>query len=96
MGQLNDENLINKFSNLPHKAVLGSENLGMDEERPDPYANFDGKWNPSHSGAEHSSHPSQKHEQFPGVGRDMHSANFFQMSGIPKFGKHWLDNFIPD
>ena len=31
-----------------------------------------------------------------GVGRDMKSANFFQMSGIPKFGKNWLDNFIPD
>ena len=30
------------------------------------------------------------------VGRDMKSANFFQMSGIPKFGKNWLDNFIPD
>lgn len=30
------------------------------------------------------------------MGRDMKSANFFQMSGIPKFGKHWLDNFIPD
>ena len=26
----------------------------------------------------------------------MKSANFFQMSGIPKFGKNWLDNFIPD
>lgn len=24
------------------------------------------------------------------------STNFFQMSGIPKFGKNWLDNFIPD
>ena len=30
------------------------------------------------------------------VARDMKSANFFQMSGIPKFGKNWLDNFIPD
>jgi len=28
--------------------------------------------------------------------REMESANFFQMSGIPKFGKNWLDNFIPD
>ena len=26
----------------------------------------------------------------------MKSPNFFQMSGIPKFGKNWLDNFIPD
>ena len=31
-----------------------------------------------------------------GIGRDMKSPNFFQMSGIPKFGKNWLDNFIPD
>ena len=30
------------------------------------------------------------------IGRDMKSPNFFQMSGIPKFGKNWLDNFIPD
>ena len=26
----------------------------------------------------------------------MKSVNFFAMSGIPKFGKNWLDNFIPD
>jgi len=30
------------------------------------------------------------------ISRDMKSSNFFQMSGIPKFGKNWLDNFIPD
>lgn len=24
------------------------------------------------------------------------SPHFFSMSGIPKFGKNWLDNFIPD
>jgi|TARA_B110001450_G_scaffold80132_1_gene75967 hypothetical protein len=32
----------------------------------------------------------------PPIGRDVKSTNFFQMSGIPKFGKNWLDNFIPD
>ena len=32
----------------------------------------------------------------PSLARGMKSANFFQMSGIPKFGKNWLDNFIPD
>ena len=32
----------------------------------------------------------------PPIGRDEKSTNFFQMSGIPKFGKNWLDNFIPD
>ena len=26
----------------------------------------------------------------------MDSANFFKMSGMPKFGKQWLDNFIED
>ena len=26
----------------------------------------------------------------------MKSPHFFSMSGIPKFGKNWLDNFIPD
>jgi hypothetical protein len=29
-------------------------------------------------------------------GRGMDSANFFKMSGMPKFGKQWLDNFIED
>jgi len=24
------------------------------------------------------------------------SPHFFSMTGIPKFGKNWLDNFIPD
>lgn len=24
------------------------------------------------------------------------SSNFFKMSGMPKFGKQWLDNFIAD
>ena len=24
------------------------------------------------------------------------SSNFFKMSGMPKFGKQWLDNFITD
>jgi hypothetical protein len=24
------------------------------------------------------------------------SPHFFSMTGIPKFGKSWLDNFIPD
>ena len=37
-----------------------------------------------------------KKEEVSGIGRDMKSPNFFQMSGIPKFGKNWLDNFIPD
>jgi hypothetical protein len=31
-----------------------------------------------------------------GMAKNMKSANFFEMSGIPKFGKNWLDNFIPD
>ena len=26
----------------------------------------------------------------------MDSQNFFKMSGMPKFGKQWLDNFIED
>jgi hypothetical protein len=26
----------------------------------------------------------------------MDSMNFFKMSGMPKFGKQWLDNFIED
>jgi len=26
----------------------------------------------------------------------MKSPNFFKLSGIPKFGKNWLDNFIDD
>jgi hypothetical protein len=42
--------------------------------------------------------PSQQDNQTtePNIGRDVKSTNFFQMSGIPKFGKNWLDNFIPD
>ena len=31
----------------------------------------------------------------PNVAR-MDSMNFFKMSGMPKFGKQWLDNFIED
>ena len=30
------------------------------------------------------------------LARGLKSPNFFQLSGIPKFGKNWLDNFIPD
>lgn len=30
------------------------------------------------------------------LGPGMKAANFFQFGGIPKFGKNWLDNFIPD
>lgn len=26
----------------------------------------------------------------------LESSNFFKMSGMPKFGKQWLDNFISD
>lgn len=26
----------------------------------------------------------------------LESSNFFKMSGMPRFGKQWLDNFIQD
>jgi len=26
----------------------------------------------------------------------LQSPHFFSMNGIPKFGKSWLENFIPD
>ena len=86
---------------------LESKNLQMTEQI---QLNHKGIFQPAHpqtpSDMEHQYHdPSQLvsmpntrglQEQKLLLQREMESANFFQMSGIPKFGKNWLDNFIPD
>lgn len=41
------------------------------------------------SGDTIKSHPEDLRNQ-------LKSPHFFSMTGIPKFGKNWLDNFIPD
>ena len=36
------------------------------------------------------------HESATPMKQRVESSNFFKMSGMPKFGKQWLDNFIAD
>ena len=50
---------------------------------------------PSHS-ASHSAIQHPPPNQQSQLASQMQSPHFFSMTGIPKFGKNWMDNFIPD